>query len=525
MANKNVFTSERTGKSGPALAVNQAGGKAYELSSENALAQYAVTSCLNQVFYASATEQVDAILNLAQQCSTRFVAEVAVYSHRVARMKDVPALLANVLANRGEEGLRYLEMIFPKVISGTKMLRNFAQILRSGKCGRKSFGSAVKRLIVNWLANQDAEQLFKGSVGNDPSLADVVKMVHPKPVSKAQESFYGWLLGKEYNKRYLPKLVKAFEAFKAGESTEVPEVDFRMLTALPLSAVQWSDIARSASWNTVRMNLNTFDRHGCYADAKLVKQLADKLRDESEVRKHNAFPYQLLTTFQATEGKIPMELSLALQDALECATKNVPGLKGNVAVCVDTSGSMSSPVTGHRTGSTTVTKCVDVAGLMAACMLRVNPGAYIVPFDTSVHMVALNPRDSVMTNARKLALNGGGTDCACALRHLNGQGWKGDTVIYVSDNESWYYPANAAYYYARRTGVAAEWEVFKKRNPKAKLVCIDIQAGSTTQVPDNRDVLNVGGFSDSVFSVVANFVNNDNRDFAKVIKDAVNLED
>jgi len=43
----------------------------------------------------------------------------------------------------------------------------------------------------------------------------------------------------------------------------------------------------------------------------------------------------------------------ALQDALELAMANVPEIGGQVVVCPDISGSMSSPLTGHRKGSTT----------------------------------------------------------------------------------------------------------------------------------------------------------------------------
>lgn len=526
MANKKLFKSAgSTSKNLIVNTVNKAGGVAYDLGAEGALAQYVVTGCLSGTYYANADEQVDKVLELAAKCDNKFIAQAAVYGHRVAHMKDTPALLANVLANRGEEGLRYLNEVFPRVISGTKMLRNFVQILRSGKVGRKSFGSAVKRMVNDWLASQESEALFKQSVGNDPSLADIVKMLHPKPEKKEKEAFYAWLLGKEYNKRYLPKLVKQFEAFKAGEG-EAPDVDFRMLSNHmdKLEAEGWKNFARNGGWNFLRMNLNNLQKYGCFDDSSFVKEVADKLRDADLVRKANAFPYQLLTSYQNTTS-IPMPVKLALQDALEIATANVPELAGETTVCVDTSGSMSCPVTGNRgLGATTVTRCVDVASLIAACVLRKNPSAIVVPFDTSVHLVSgLNPRDSVLTNAQKFARNGGGTDCASALRYLNDSKWKGKNVIFVSDNESWSRGAANTYYGRGRTDMMEEWNRLVARNHGAKLVCIDLVPGSTTQVPDNKNVLNVGGFSDSVFEVVANFVNNDSRDFAQVIRDKISL--
>ena len=50
-----------------------------------------------------------------------------------------------------------------------------------------------------------------------------------------------------------------------------------------------------------------------------------------------------------------------------------------------------------------------------------------------------------------------------------------------------------------------EWERFKLRNPSARLVCIDVQPYGTTQAKERTDVLNVGGFSDVVFDVIAQY--------------------
>ena len=50
-----------------------------------------------------------------------------------------------------------------------------------------------------------------------------------------------------------------------------------------------------------------------------------------------------------------------------------------------------------------------------------------------------------------------------------------------------------------------EWGEFKKRNPHARMVCIDIQPYGNTQAYDRTDILNIGGFSDNVFEVIGTF--------------------
>jgi 60 kDa SS-A/Ro ribonucleoprotein len=172
-----------------------------------------------------------------------------------------------------------------------------------------------------------------------------------------------------------------------------------------------------------------------------------------------------------------------------------------VYVCPDVSGSMRSPITGHRKGATTVVRCVDAAALVTAAIVRRNPRAEVLPFEQSVVSVRLSPRDSVMTNAERLAAVGGGGTCVSApLAQLNARRAKGDLVVIVSDNQSWVDAAGA-----RGTATLREWNVFRARNRQARLVLIDLQPGATTQATEREDILNVGGFSDRVFDVVAEF--------------------
>jgi 60 kDa SS-A/Ro ribonucleoprotein len=514
MASKSVFQNVSRAKFPVADTVNEAGGVAYSRTAEEALSQLAVTGCFNNVFYTSAEDQLAKTQELANQCSSVFLAKLAVYARQNGKMKDMPAYLLAVLAARKDTEL--LKKVFNRVINNAKMLCNFVQIVRSGVTGRKSFGTAVKKMIQNWLLSRTGDQLFHDSVGHsNPSIGDIIKMVHPKAQAKVTQAMFAYILGREYDSKNLPVKVRAFEAFKKDNTKEVPEVDFRLLSNCKLTPDNWKQIVMNMQWNTLRMNLNTAARNGVFSDSDTTRNVCNKLSNKKLVQKSNAFPYQLLQAFKSVEN-VPQSVKNALQDAMEHAVENVPSFNiDGVAICVDTSGSMGSPVTGNRGSVTTATRCVDVAGLVASCILRKNDTAIAVPFDTEVHMVSINPRDSVMTNAQKLALNGGGTDCGSALRYLNKVGHKGDLVVYVSDNESWVQSAGSRNYGG--TGMNAEWVAFKKRNPKAKLVLIDLQPYTTVQVQDNKDVLNVGGFSDSVFEIINAFVQGDSGHFVDVI--------
>ncbi|OFR66897.1 TROVE domain-containing protein [Neisseria sp. HMSC069H12] len=499
MANTTLFQSLKT-RLTAADTRNEAGGIAYTLTPKQQLAQLAATGCLNSTYYADAQDQLEQVLELAKNLNAEFIAKTAVYARQKGFMKDMPALLLAALA---QKDVNMLARVFDQVADNGKMLRNFAQIIRSGAVGRKSFGNRPKKLMQTWLLTATEKQLLNAAVGNAPSLADVVKMVHPKPREAWRAAWFAWLIGKPYEREALPPITRAFEDYKQSCQGTLPDVPFQMLTALELNSGDWAQIARNGSWQQVRQNLNTFLRHDVFAKSKNIKMVAEKLRDKAAIRRARVLPYQLLTAYQATSEQMPSEIREALQDAMETAVQNVPAIRGKVVVCPDVSGSMHIPATGYRGSATSKTRCIDIAALVSAAMLRTNLQARVIPFEQITVNVQLNPRDSIMTNAQKLAnIGGGGTACSAPLALLNREKADVDLVVIVSDNESW---ADYEQQWGGKTSLMKEWDILKQRCPEAKLVCLDIQPYTTVQVQNRCDILNVGGFSDQVFTLIGSF--------------------
>ncbi|WP_171097591.1 RNA-binding protein [Ruegeria sp. HKCCD7255] len=499
MANKSVFASIKGRLLPKATAKNAHGAPAYAYSDAHALAQVAVTGTFGGMFYQTPQDELEYVLDVAEAVEPRFLAQAAIYARRSGYMKDMPAVLLAVLARRDPVLFR---VAFGQVVDNGKMLRNFVQVIRSGQTGRKSLGSAPKAMVQNWLNTASDRALLNANIGNDPSLADVIRMVHPKPASAEREALFAWIVGRPCNLARLPQALQDWIAFRETGKGPVPDVPFQMLTQLELSTEHWARIARRGSWQMVRQNLNTFLRHGVFNVARNLDHVAALLRDPQAIAKARAFPYQLMVTAQNVSGEMPAKIVDALHDAMEIAVQNVPKVSGQVVVCPDVSGSMTWPVTGYRPGATSVVRHVDVAALVAASFQRVNRGCQVLPFDFDVRDVRLRPRDTILTNAERLAaLAGGGTNCSAPLDWLNKRGHAPDLVVFVSDNQSWVDAGNGR----QGTAMMQEWEVIKRRNPKAKLVCIDIAPYGTTQAQTRSDVLNVGGFSDAVFDQIAAF--------------------
>ncbi len=526
MANVQLFKPRPGRQVSKATTKNLAGGKAYAFTDRHALAQYALTNTFYRTYYAGAQAKLDKTLELcAKVDDAEFIAKLMVYSRQKGFMKDMPAFLGAYLAMKDAQ---LLKLVFPRVMDNGTMVKKFAQILRSGVVGRKSFGTSVRNTIRRWLENRRDDALFRDSVGaggggkSGVTLADIIKMVHPKPRDEVRDALYGYLLGKKYDAEKLPKLVQEFEAFKRSGGENIPAIPFQFIASTQPVQMDgesdsvfkkrkskwneriWTQLAMDGPWHFTRMNIRNFVKHGVLSDQKLVDTIAARLRDPEIVRKVKVFPYQLLVAFMMTHGEAPHKITDALQDAMEIATENVPTIDGKVVVCPDVSGSMTyCSLTGDRGSASSAVTPIHVAALVSAVFLRKNPGSKVLPFSGGVERVTLNSRDSIMTNAKKLAsIGGGATNCSAPLKQLNQENARADLVVYISDNESW----GDRYSTYHGTGLAHEWAQFKTRNPKAKLVCIDVMA-STTSTPqhDADDVLNVGGWSDQVFDVINMF--------------------
>lgn len=534
MVNKKLFSSSSGSKK---LIKNNAGGIAHEFNSEHKLAQIALTGTFSNTYYVTAKTQLEEILKLGNVVESQFIGKLAIYARKHGFMKDTPALLAAIIANRDPH---LFEKIVPSIIDNGRMIRNLVQIFRSGQVsGRKNIPKPAKWFIHDWLNNRSYYKLLDDSVGENPSLKDVIKMVHPKPADKTRAAAFGYLSdNSKFNYEDLPQHFKNYEDFKKlkGQQTDpaklslasvlekvknakslfevqklvnresnqdykIPNVEFRLLTALNLSTKDWTEIALNGGWHMVRMNLNTFARHKVFEDSSVAKKIAEKISDRNAILKSRVMPYQLLIAFLNTENSsLPSIITNALQDALEISLENVQKLEGKGFIFPDISGSMKSKV-----AEKSVASCLDVATLTAAAFLRKNPEMEIIPFSDDIVPVKLNPRDSIVTNAKKLAmLPSGGTNISAPLSFLNKRKEKDlNTCIFVSDNESWI--DSAGFWYSTKTAAEKEWQILKEKNSNAKLICIDITPNSTTQCKEKPDVFNIGGFSDIVFKMIDMF--------------------
>jgi 60 kDa SS-A/Ro ribonucleoprotein len=532
-----------------ANAVNEAGGRAYKLDPKHALAQIAATGTFGNAFYSTAETQLDEVLKLIDEVDdNQYLAKLALYAREKAFMKDMPAALLVALSVRDTE---LMHRVFDRVVDNGRVLRTVFQMIRSGqfknKAGKSRFGlsSSVQRAFQRWLNTASVGKLLSASIGNDPSLRDILRMARPTPKDNARRAMFGWLTDKSIDKWApatevdLPVEVQALIAYRNSESEEaqaliaggLDNVRWDLLADAAKGPKVWAALARKMGPQALRMNLNTLLRHDVFnlerlsqSSSNMVEYVADRIADESEIRRSKQFPYQYFAAYLNADDNVPQKIKTALHKAAEIACGNVPELPGPVVIGLDTSGSMSSAVTGHRGhGATSKMRCIDVAAMFAAAILRRNPDSVVIPFDTSAYDAKIDPNDSILSIAERLAkYGGGGTDCSLPLVAANQRHAKRKFagVVLVSDNESWIGTGRHG-----STRVMTAWEAFVANQRKLagkeaapKLINIDLQPYQTVQACERADIMNIGGFSDSVFNVISAFLADNNQRFVAEVE-------
>lgn len=486
----------------PAVRVNttnEAGGVAYSMSHEHALAQYVVTGMFDNTCYIDAKTQLNRIKDLANKCSNDFIMRLAVYAHEYGYMKDTPAYLLGYLMKQSDKS--YFKRAFPRVITNGRMLRTFVQIIRSGTFGSRSFGTVAKKAIQNYLNNCTDKQIINASIGNEPSLKDIIMMVHPKANNSARNQLYRWVCGFDFDEKQLPVELQKYLKLQKDPSgfEELPKVPFQMYTSMGLTDAGWKAIFDISTWQQIRMNLATFNRHNVFNDFSYVNKAYERLTSREDILRSKVMPYSVFSAY-LNSGDIPTRIKEALNTAVQISLENIPKINGKTVIAIDYSGSMD-----WRLNYKSSVRYIDIAAVFTAAIKFRNPNAEIVLFNTRAMDYTVNPGTTVMQLANNLSrLADGGTDCSSAFKHIYDKGrYNGmpDNIIMISDNQSWLGFRGNSF----RTGTQKVFDDIRQINPRARLVNIDISPSSSSQTSPSENVLNISGFNDTVFKIVSDF--------------------
>ncbi len=105
-------------------------------------------------------------------------------------MKDMPAALLVALSVRDTD---LMPRVFDRVVDNGRVLRTVFQMIRSGQFknkagdGRVGLSSSVQRAFQALVEHSFGRKAIEPSIGNDPSLRDILRMARPTPKDNARE--------------------------------------------------------------------------------------------------------------------------------------------------------------------------------------------------------------------------------------------------------------------------------------------------------------------------------------------------
>jgi len=220
---------------------------------------------------------------------------------------------------------------------------------------KRGIADAVQRLYTEYSA------LKYDTSSHAWRMADVLELTHPTPRNAEQGALFKHLLDRRHGRddvqhmsQYLPMFYRnaTLRSFVAegdvGRLLDAEQLRAAGMTwedALSLAGSKvdkarlWEALMPSMGYMALLRNLRNFDEAGVSGIA--VVNAIQKLQNSDEVARSRQFPYRFLSAYLAAPSdrwKHPLNV------ALEHAMANVPELPGRTLVLVDTSGSMTTPV-------------------------------------------------------------------------------------------------------------------------------------------------------------------------------------
>lgn len=517
---------------------NAAGGYAFQVSDETKIHRFLTLGTTGGTFYAGEREltkaNADVVLAAARERGLWLAHQAREISVAGRAPKQNPAIFAlAAVAGLGDEGARKTALAFlPEVCRTGTTLFLFNQYVEQFR-GR---GPALNRAVARWYTDRPVDEVAYQAVKyrqrDGWSHRDLLRLVRPKVTDPARNALFKWITSGELRED-APTLVHAFNAVQVYdhpsdviEMIERHPLSWEMLPDAALSDVNvWrSLIGKGMPMGALLRQLPRLTRLGVLDDPGTLGSVVLQLTNAERLRKARIHPINVLIAQKTYASGRSMrgsgewtpkrQIIDALDAAFYAAYGAVEPANKRTLIALDISGSMTwypisgMPITPREASAAlalvtlaTEPSC-DVVGFWAA-----SHGGWSVPdgrqgrFDGRIYGIkelTISPRqrlDDVLRYADNLPA--GGTDVALPFRWAKAQGRDYDTVITMTDNETWSgdkHPHQALNEYRRHVG-------HDVRQVVVAMTATDYSVAD----PNDIHSLDVAGFDSAVPNLIADF--------------------
>lgn len=557
MAKFNLFRKKTNTDS-----TNHMGEECFTLSDRESLVSRVMTTFLSSEgsYYEKGGSEMKEIIALMDRVEPEFIAKLAIYTRNEGNLRSVSHLLAARLAKylSGEEwAKRFYNRIVVRPDDMSEILACYAYL--NGKKGKdiSKIPNAMKRGFKSVLERLDAYQIDKYKMGRrEISLVDLVNLFHPKVNEKNAEAYRRLMKGESLKGLYDSKILEK-EMSDAGQNALTGEEKMKAKHDAIASVVD--NASGMPIMNLIRNLRNII----LYAPDK-VDEVCRQLHNADKIENSRLLPFRFASAYGEVEkmgypgseenmnhvgtdaggadieeaefNRIKNNVLMALEDAIQISCeRNIPKLEGSVAVLVDHSGS----VRGDGGGSSRVSPFSSVRtamiGNLFGCMMAFRQDdVYLglfgdklihVPIDRKLSILDMN-----MKSYRMGAECGGGTETGIYdyFRAVVRKNMKVDNIIVFSDCQigdeytknygTWgkFTPWYGIDSNDRGGNFQILFKKFRKINPKAKVIVVDIKSYGNTVFPFDTvyGIQNLTGWSDRIFSQIDGFT----KGYAATIK-------
>ncbi len=319
---------------------------------------------------------------------------------------------------------------------------------------------------------------YKGT-GHIVTLKDFLRIVHPKPLNKAESELF---------KRILTDTLKVPKTWEVYISTHGS------------SKKTWEHIMPKMGIMAQLRNLRNFSKFGCD-----IEPVIRNLKNETVILKSRQFPFRFFSAYKALalgiqkgeiDGKYHSQaqrLMDAVQDAMEISIRNLPYIPGITFMTADNSGSMYSNLS-----EKSAVFYADIANLLQAMAYKISDQAITSVFGTDFAIVPVSQKSTIIDNMLKFKNTdvGWSTNAYLVFQWLINNQIKVDRILLFSDMQCYRKSLISA------DSVASLLKLYRKTiNPECKFYSFDLTGYGTLKTPE-KDTYLIAGWTEKVLNFI-----------------------
>jgi len=495
---------------------NNEGGEAFNPdNSELALTKVVINNLLESTYYESAEEQLESVEQEFDACADEnpeFVLKLAKYARQEENLRQVPQALIVLAANdsRTQEFVRdYATGIMSRTDEPLDVLA-----FHIGYTGSKSIPNCLQKSIEDAMHTWNEWQYAKWDQPNKEfQYRDLLNLVHPKPREGSPQE-------------------DIFRKIAYGDLDDYDVEPLKQEDTWESSLSDDSDDRSKAEKYEEQLaegNMGLFPRIRQARDMLEAGVSAEAIYGDVTdewIRNSRLYPFRFYQAYKAVNGQGALSeqrdggfgVGLSgglnssdsqpdipenerrdaldfLEHAMEVSTENLPDVLEDTFVAVDTSGSMSTPISQDSD-----LECMEIGSLFGALVYQ--RGADLSAFASSIEEYNGDRRDTIPTLMKEIQGMpcGGGTSgylVPKALREYDRDEYS--QVIVFTDMQMYNGSFNK------------EWTRYKSEvNPDASLYLVDLNSYGDLVTPEgSQDVYQLSGWTENVIDFIDNMENID----------------